>query len=127
MARYDFAPHFSEEEFTCQCGCGTLNVNRPFLERLERGRIRADRPFPIVSGCRCEKHNEDEGGVDSSSHVASETEECYASDIGVRGSRGRGIILPALVGVGFNRFGIANSFVHVDIDPELPPNMVWLY
>jgi uncharacterized protein YcbK (DUF882 family) len=127
MARYDFAPHFSEEEFTCQCGCGTNNVNRPFLERLERGRIRAERAFPIVSGCRCQQHNEDEGGVDSSSHLAGLEEECYAADIGVRGSRGRGIILPALVGVGFNRFGIANSFVHVDIDPELPPNMVWLY
>ncbi len=127
MPRYDFAPHFTEEEFVCKCGCGTLNVNRKFLERLERGRIRAERPFPIASGCRCEEHNKDEGGVDSSSHLASIEEECYAADIGVRGSRGRGIILPALVGVGFNRFGIAKSFIHVDIDPELPPNMIWVY
>ncbi len=127
MARYDFAPHFSQEEFTCKCGCGTHNVNRGFLERLERARIRAERPFPVASGCRCEQHNEDEGGKDASSHLASDTEECYAVDIGVRGSRGRGIIIPSLVAVGFNRLGFAKSFVHADIDPAVPPTVIWLY
>ncbi len=127
MARYDFAPHFSEEEFTCRCGCGTHNPNQAFLERLERARGRAEIPFNITSGSRCQEHNEDVGGVDSSSHVASEAMESHAGDIDARGSRQRGIIIPALVAVGFNRLGFAKSFVHVDIDPALPPNMIWLY
>lgn len=127
MARYDFAPHFSEEEFTCPCGCGIHNPNRPFLERLERARIRAEIPFNITSGSRCQEHNEDVGGVDSSAHLASEAMESHAGDIGARGSRQRGIIIPSLVAVGFNRLGIAKSFVHVDIDPALPPNVIWLY
>jgi len=129
MARYDFAPHFTEEEFTCPCGCGTLNPNREFLERLERARIRAEIPFPVNSGSRCKKHNEEIGGVDSSSHLADELEEIesHAADIGVRGSRQRGKILTALRAVGFNRIGIANSFIHVDNDPALPPEVTWLY
>lgn len=127
MARYDFAPHFTEEEFECHCGCGTVNPNRSFLERLERARIRAEIPFPIVSGSRCQPHNEAEGGVDSSSHLASDEKQSHAGDIASRGSRSRGIIVPALVGVGFNRLGFASSFIHVDIDPALPPNMIWLY
>jgi len=131
MARYDFAPHFTEEEFTCKCGCGTHNVSRPFLERLERARIRAERPFVIVSGCRCAEHNEDEGGVDSSSHLASnepgEEEECRAADIAVRGSRGRYVIRKALLDSGFTRFGTGSSFLHVDDDPMLDPMVEWLY
>lgn len=127
MARYDFAPHFSEEEFTCPCGCGIANPNKQFLERLERARLRAEIPFPVNSGSRCEKHNEDVGGVDSSAHLADVEKESYAVDIGARGSRQRGIILPSLIGVGFNRFGLADSFLHVDIHPELPPNVIWLY
>ena len=127
MARYDFAPHFREEEFTCRCGCGTHNPNRGFLERLERARMRAEIPFIITSGSRCQKHNEDVGGVDSSSHLASDVMESHAGDIESRGSRQRGIIIPSLLAVGFNRIGIAKSFTHVDIDPALPPGVIWLY
>lgn len=127
MGRFENAPHFSEEEFRCPCGCGTLNPNMNFLDRLERGRVRANIPFKVNSGCRCQDHNEDVGGVDSSSHKASDTEESHAADIGVRGSQQRGIVIPSLIAVGFNRFGIALSFVHVDMDPALPPNVIWLY
>lgn len=129
MARYDFAPHFTEEEFTCPCGCGTLNPNRGFLERLERARIRAEIPFKMASGSRCPDHNEDVGGVDSSSHLAilAELIESHAGDIGARGARQRGKILESLRAVGFNRIGIASTFVHVDNDPALPPEVTWLY
>ena len=127
MARYDFAPHFSEEEFTCRCGCGTLNVSRSFLERLERARGRAERPFKIVSGCRCEQHNKDEGGKDSSAHLASEEKECHAADVGARGSRERFIIRKALLDVGFTRLGTGDSFLHVDDDATKDPMVDWLY
>lgn len=89
--------------------------------------MRAEIPFNITSGSRCQAHNEDVGGVDSSSHLASEAMESHAGDIDARGSRQRGIIIPSLVQVGFNRLGFAKTFVHVDIDPALPPNMIWLY
>lgn len=127
MARYDFAPHFSSEEFTCRCGCGTENVSRTFLERLERARIRAERPFRVVSGCRCEKHNRDEGGKDSSAHLADDEKECHAVDIGARGPRERFIIRKALIDAGFTRFGTGDSFLHTDDDPTKDPMVDWLY
>ena len=127
MARYDFAPHFTEEEFRCPCGCKTLNPNQGFLERLERARNRAEIAFPVESGCRCDEHNADVGGVDSSSHKADETTESHAADISVRASRPRAKILTALRAVGFNRIGLAKTFIHVDNDPALPPEVTWLY
>ncbi len=132
MSRFDFAPHFTEREFRCRCGCEILSVDRAFLERLERGRIRADIPFTVTSGCRCPAYNRAEGGKTNSAHVTINVpggtiKQCYAADVWVTGSRTRGVIIPALVAVGFNRFGLANTFVHVDIDPALPPNMIWFY
>jgi hypothetical protein len=36
-------------------------------------------------------------------------------------------IVRALLGAGFTRVGIARTFVHVDADPDLPPEVVWVY
>lgn len=127
MPRFDFAPHFTEREFRCRCGCEILDVDRNFLERLEHGRVRAEIPFTVTSGCRCLDYNKAEGGKPNSAHITTKLRKCYAADIWATGSRTRGIILPALVAVGFNRFGLSKSFIHVDIDPALPPNMIWLY
>ena len=98
-----------------------------FLERLERARIRSGIPYKVNSGSRCRDHNEDVGGVDSSSHLATDEIKSHAADISARGKRQRGIILRDLRAVGFNRIGIANSFIHADIDPALPPDVTWLY
>lgn len=127
MSRFDFAPHFTEREFRCRCGCEILDVDQKFLERLERGRVRAEIPFTVTSGCRCPDYNKEEGGEPNSAHITTELKKCYAADIWATGSRPRGVIVSSLVAVGFNRFGISKSFVHVDIDPALPPNMIWLY
>ncbi len=127
MSRFEFAPHFSEEEFRCNCGCELLNVSRSFLERLERARLRAGIPFKVQSGCRCEQHNKDEGGKEKSAHLTSETKECTACDIGARGSGPRFVILDSLFRVGFTRIGIAKSFLHVDEDPVKDPQVTWLY
>jgi hypothetical protein len=27
----------------------------------------------------------------------------------------------------FNRMGVGKDFIHVDDDPELPPNLIWVY
>jgi hypothetical protein len=29
--------------------------------------------------------------------------------------------------VGFNRIGVANTFIHVDNDPSLPEDVIWTY
>ena len=131
MAKYNFAPHFSEEEFTCRCGCGTHNIDEAFLRHLERARVIANRPFRVVSGCRCKEHNKDEGGVDSSAHIASnepgKEKKCKACDIGARGPKERFIIRKALLDAGFTRIGTGDSFLHVDEDPSKNQMRDWLY
>lgn len=131
MPKYTFAPHFTEEEFTCRCGCGTVNVDRAFLERLEKARIIADRPFRVVSGCRCRKHNKDEGGKDNSAHLASnepgKEKKCHAVDLGARGSRERFVIRKALLDAEFTRIGTGDSFLHVDDDSIKDQMVEWLY
>lgn len=120
---------FTRKEFECNCGCGISNPQREMIRRLDRARDRAGVPFRISSGSRCAEYNasRDVGGVDSSSHTASETQESYAADIVVFGSRSRNQIQGALILVGFTRFGLADRFIHTDIDPTKDPEVTWLY
>ena len=36
-------------------------------------------------------------------------------------------MLTALLKVGFNRIGVASTFVHVDIDKDKSQNVIWTY
>jgi hypothetical protein len=36
-------------------------------------------------------------------------------------------MIEALLTAGFNRIGISNRFIHVDVDEELPQNVIWTY
>lgn len=67
--------HFSFSEFACQChgkysDCPRIWVKRELLVSLEMLRTRF---YPgglsIVSGCRCNAHNEAVGGVANSQHL----------------------------------------------------------
>jgi zinc D-Ala-D-Ala carboxypeptidase len=121
--------YFTRREFRCLCGCGISNPSLELIQRLDSARERAGIPFRVSSGSRCVTHNASRGvgGVDSSSHVANETQESYAGDIIIFGSRSRNLIQAALIEVGFNRFGLGDRFIHTDIDPTKDPNVTWLY
>ena len=97
-------------------------MDSDFLEKLDQARSVANIPFKINSGYRTEEHNKKVGGKANSSHLRG-----YAADIHVNDSRSRSIILTALMEVGFNRFGIGNTFIHVDNDPEKKSNVIWVY
>ena len=102
-------------------GTGEL-MNEETLQMLDRAREIAGVPFKINSGFRTEEHNESVGGKPNSAHTRG-----YAVDIHVQGNRHRMLILNALVQVGFNRIGIAKTFIHADNDPDLPQDVAWLY
>ena len=112
---------FTVDELSCKC-CNTLVVQPVFIQMLNRARDIANIPFRISSGYRCEKHNEKEGGKKNSAHTKG-----WAVDIKTRGSRERYIILTSLIEAGFNRMGIADTFIHVDYDPDLPKEVIWTY
>ena len=97
-------------------------MNKGFVEKLNIARGLANIPFIITSGFRTEEHNARVGGVDSSAHTKGR-----AVDIACRDSRSRHIIVTALQEAGFNRIGIAGTFIHVDDCPDKPENVIWVY
>jgi len=113
--------HFDSKEFACPC-CGKADINLDTALKIEKARVVADIPFIINSGVRCEVHNEKVKGVSSSAHVKG-----FAVDIKAERSRERFIIMEALIGAGFNRFGVAKTFIHVDDDPNKPRKVTWVY
>lgn len=122
---WDKYTFFSREEFDSKSegeeGTGD-NMQERFLDSLHHARIIAGVPFVINSGYRTAAHNAKVGGVPNSSHTKG-----YAADIRTRNNEERYKILSALVRVGFDRIGIAKTFIHVDSDPDKTENRVWLY
>lgn len=115
--------HFNIEEFDSpdKPGSGAM-MNEEFLHRLDDARGIAGIPFTITSGFRTYEHNDLVKGVDSSAHTKG-----HAADISCRDSRTRWLIVNALMLCGFNRIGVADTFIHVDDDPDKPENCIWTY
>lgn len=121
--------YFPDYETECNCGCGENNLAPDFKAKINRARAKAGIPFPASSVCRCKTHNKAEGGKDKSSHISDIKEDikCCAMDITTTSSRSRMKILTALIEEGFNRIGIAKTFIHADDDKSKPPEVCWLY
>lgn len=118
--------HFKASEFKCPC-CGITYIEQAFVDMLEMARRVADTPFRINSGCRCRKHNREVGGKEDSAHIFDDGLRSCAADIQATDSATRFKILYSLMLVGFTRFGIADSFIHVDGSKFKPQRVVWLY
>ena len=114
--------YFSPAELTCKCGCGLNNFSALTLAKLNVARETAGIPFVITSACRCPAHNAKVGGKPSSAHLRG-----HAVDIRTQTSSHRYIIVAALLAAGFNRIGLADTFIHVDDDPSLPERVIFNY
>lgn len=98
------------------------NMNVNFLAKLDEAREIAEIPFIINSAYRTKEHNKKVGGKPNSSHLKG-----LAVDIKATDSRTRFLVLQALISVGFNRIGIAKTFIHVDDDESKSKEVAWLY
>ena len=115
--------HFDIEEFDSPDLKGSgQKMNKALLNMLDEAREIAGIPFIINSGFRTAKHNAKVGGISNSSHRTG-----HAVDIRCADNGHRMIMLNALQAVGFNRIGIAKTFIHVDNDPKKLSNRIWLY
>jgi len=115
--------HFSINEFDSpDLPNSGLNMDNDFLQMLDMAREIANIPFKINSGYRTKEHNKKVGGKSDSSHLVGK-----ATDIAYKDSRERYIIITSLQEAGFNRLGIAKTFVHVDNDQTKAPNVIWTY
>ena len=105
--------YFKEIEF---------NMDKDFLSKLDDAREFANIPFKINSAYRTEEHNKSIGGSPNSSHLKG-----LAVDISAKDSRTRFKVLEALINVGFNRIGVASTFIHVDDDKDKSSDVIWVY
>ena len=120
-----FTTNFPANEFACKCGCGfgtkEEDVSQDLIDLLEYMRVHTG-PIHINSGCRCEKWNEAVGGSPVSAHTKGN-----AADIRTLGSKERFKAVSAACLAGCLRIGIGDTFIHVDVDPNLPKRVIWLY
>lgn len=111
----------SEFDSPDEVGSGE-NMDKLFLAKLDYARGLAGIPFHINSGYRTAEHNKAVGGVYNSSHTKG-----LAADIRCVDDASRSTILQALIAAGFDRFGIAKTFIHVDNDTSKNSNRIWVY
>lgn len=120
--------YFNVNEFDSPDAIGSgENMDKEFLSRLDQARSIADAPFKITSGYRSEAYNKSllERGYKASkdsSHLKG-----LAADIACADSISRYKIITALMKANLNRIGIADTFIHVDMDLDKPANVVWTY
>lgn len=122
--------HFSSSEFECLCGCGFAEVSDELISMLETARAFANELTPgiyfrITSGCRCSQHNATiKGASEHSEHLVG-----LAADIHIPNGLWRYTILQSLLFAGFERIGLAKSFIHagVGVPNDYPIPVVWTY
>lgn len=116
----------SEFDSPLEKGSGS-RMDKTFLEMLDKARERASVPFKITSGYRVPADIERlaKRGYKvskNSSHLKG-----LAADISILDSVTRYKVIEGLLYAGFTRIGIADTFIHVDCDPDKPQNVIWTY
>jgi len=115
--------HFKISEFDSpdEVGSGE-RMDAEVLQMIDQARELFGKPVRINSGVRTEKRNQEVGGSKTSSHLKG-----YAIDVSCDNSADRFRLIEVLMLVGFNRLGIAKTFIHVDNDPDKSKNVIWVY
>ncbi len=114
--------NFLWSELECKCGCGTRNIDKEAIRKLQMLRIQIGKPFTINSAARCPKHNWNAGGKMTSRHLSVNSGtflgvniiKATAFDISIVGHDAYKLKIAAQQ-CGFNGIGIARSFIHIDI------------
>ena len=115
--------YFKLEEFDSPDEAGSgKHMHQEILHMLDAVRKKFGKPIKINSGYRTVARNKKIGGVADSSHLKG-----LAVDISCSNSVNRFKLLNLLLEAGFNRIGIAKTFIHVDIDKTKSQNVIWGY
>ena len=97
------------------------NMNKDFLFVLDEAREFAQIPFFINSAYRSPTHPLSIKNP-TSSHIKGLAVDIKATDMTTRFK-----IVEALISVGFTRIGIADTFIHVDLDFDKSQDVMWPY
>jgi uncharacterized protein YcbK (DUF882 family) len=105
----DLTKNLSRSEFACKCGCGFDTVDFALAQAVQKIRDHYGRKVTVNSGCRCKRHNKNEGGGEKSQHLLGR-----AADLVVEG------ISPGIVQDWVDNnlhdfsMGVYDSFTHLD-------------
>jgi len=132
MTLYDIESRFTTGEFKCKCDCGfgsvPEHIDPNLINKLNMMRILYEEPMVVTSGARCHEYNDKIGGEPESAHLPhSITSQCRAADIYIPNSLDRSILLDLAKRVGFERIGIADIFLHLDVAWDLPTPRTFIY
>lgn len=117
------ARYFSEAEFRrCTPPCSLQDMRQDVMTRLDNARHQAGIPFVLNSAYRSRAYELSKGRSGNSAHTRG-----YAVDIRCQTMANRKKVVQALLDNGFNRIGIAATYVHADFDPSLTQDLIWLY
>lgn len=113
---------FKSEEFQkCTPSCYMVDMVDDVLLKLDIARHIYDDPITITSAFRSTEWEKQQGRNGSSSHTKGLAVDIYCTD-----SRKRIRLIRALLQAGFFRIGIAETYIHADIDTSKAAG-VWLY
>ncbi len=119
--------NFTEDEFTCHCGCGRMEMDPIFMAKL--GLLRTILRFPLVvsSGFRCPAHND---AVSTTGTTGPHTTG-KAVDILIN-RRLATVLLQFALNSGFTGIGIrqhgpdSNRIIHLDMC-DRHDQIIWTY
>lgn len=119
--------NFNAREFNCKCGvCTGQFVDQDLIDKLEEVREAIGGPLTVTSGYRCALYQQllrrqgMETSVGMSTHEKGMAADIVADDMAA--------LEKAVDGV-FASYGVAKSFIHVDLRPGPTPTTkrVWRY
>ena len=118
--------NYTEFDSPDELGSGK-QMSEKILDMLDLAREKFDKPIKITSGFRTEAYNQDLKARGYKASSKSSHLKGLAVDIQCNNSKDRFEIVDILLDVGFNRIGIANTFIHADIDEDKPSHVIWTY
>ena len=120
--------YFTYTEFDSPDEVGSGKKMHPdILEMLDQARDKYDKPMRITSGYRTKEYNESLSARGYKASPNSSHLKGLAADLKCENSTDRFKLYDILREVGFNRIGVAKTFIHVDIDKDKSPKVFWVY
>lgn len=113
--------YFKISEFDSRDKEGSgVNMDKEFLELLDKLRMKVGRAFIVNSGYRTKSHNKAVGGSPNSSHLKG-----LAVDIHCPDSQFRYSVIKEAIKLGIDRIGIYKTFIHIDVDKSKVSEVMW--
>jgi uncharacterized protein YcbK (DUF882 family) len=97
-------------------------MSKELLNKLDLIREEFGKPIRITSGYRTEAHNKKVGGTSRSSHLKG-----LAVDISCKNSLDRFKLIDLFMKYEITRIGVADTFIHIDIDKDKSQHVMWTY